>query len=97
MAHKCPRCGEDVSRAYGGSAQMAAGPVGALFCAAFGAFQCKKCSKIPTGTVYVDLFFDGFEPDTKELHLLASQPSAAPGDAWQDRGRLRGSCAALDA
>ena len=46
MAYKCPRCGEPVQRGYSGGAQMAAGLVGALFYAAFGAFQCKKCGKI---------------------------------------------------
>ena len=46
MAYKCPRCGSDVSRGYSGSAQMTAGLVGALFYAAFGAFQCKNCGKI---------------------------------------------------
>lgn len=29
-------------------------------------------------TVYVDLFFQGFEPNTRELHLLMAQPCAAP-------------------
>ena len=47
MAYKCPRCAEAVSREYSGSAQAAAGLVGALFYAAFGAFECKKCGKIP--------------------------------------------------
>ena len=47
MAYQCPRCGEDVSRGYSSGAQVAAGLVGALFYAAFGAFECKKCGKIP--------------------------------------------------
>jgi len=46
MAYKCPRCGEPVQRGYSSSAQMTAGLVGALFYAAFGSFQCKKCGKI---------------------------------------------------
>jgi hypothetical protein len=46
MAHKCPRCGEPVQRGYSGSAQATAGLVGALFYAAFGSFECKKCGKI---------------------------------------------------
>ena len=46
MAHKCPRCGEPVQRGYSSSAQATAGLVGALFYAAFGAFECKKCGKI---------------------------------------------------
>jgi hypothetical protein len=46
MAHKCPRCGEPVQRGYSNSAQATAGLVGALFYAAFGAFECKKCGKI---------------------------------------------------
>jgi hypothetical protein len=28
--------------------------------------------------VYFELFFDGFEPDTKELHLLVAQPCMPP-------------------
>lgn len=47
MAYKCPKCGSDVSRGYSGSAQATAGLVGALFYAAFGAFECRKCGKIP--------------------------------------------------
>jgi len=46
MAHKCPRCGEPVERGYSASAQANAGLVGALFYAAFAAFECKKCGKI---------------------------------------------------
>ena len=46
MAHKCPRCGEPVQRGYSGTAQATAGLVGALFYAAFGAFECKTCGKI---------------------------------------------------
>jgi predicted RNA-binding Zn-ribbon protein involved in translation (DUF1610 family) len=46
MAYKCPRCGSDVQRGTSSSAQVAAGLIGALFYAAFGAFQCKKCGKI---------------------------------------------------
>jgi hypothetical protein len=46
MAYKCPRCGEPVQRGYSSSAQMTAGLVGALFYAAFGSFECKKCGKI---------------------------------------------------
>ena len=49
MAYKCPRCGGDAQRGYSGSAQMTAGLVGALFYAAFGSFECKKCGKIPRG------------------------------------------------
>lgn len=47
MAYKCPRCGEDVSRGYSASAQSSAGLFGALFYAAFGAFGCKNCGKLP--------------------------------------------------
>ena len=47
MAYKCPRCGENVSRGYSKGAQVAAGLIGALFYAAFGAFECNKCGKIP--------------------------------------------------
>jgi hypothetical protein len=47
MAYKCPKCGEDVSRGVSNSAQQTAGLVGLLFSAAFGAFTCKKCGKIP--------------------------------------------------
>lgn len=47
MAYMCPRCGQAVSRAYSGGAQVAAGLVGALFYAAFGAFECRACGKIP--------------------------------------------------
>lgn len=47
MAYKCPKCGGPVQRGYSSGAQMTAGLVGALFYAAFGAFQCKKCGKIP--------------------------------------------------
>jgi predicted RNA-binding Zn-ribbon protein involved in translation (DUF1610 family) len=47
MAYKCPRCGEKVQRGHSTGAQAAAGLVGALFYAAFGAFQCEKCGKIP--------------------------------------------------
>ncbi len=46
MAYKCPRCGDPVHRGYSGGAQATAGLVGALFYAAFGSFQCKKCGKI---------------------------------------------------
>ncbi len=46
MAYECPRCGQPVQRGYSSSAQATAGLVGALFYAAFGAFQCKKCGKI---------------------------------------------------
>jgi hypothetical protein len=46
MAHKCPRCGEPVQRGYSNNAQATAGLVGALFYAAFGSFECKKCGKI---------------------------------------------------
>lgn len=46
MSHKCPRCGEPVQRGYSSGAQAAAGLVGALFYAAFAAFECKKCGKI---------------------------------------------------
>jgi hypothetical protein len=46
MAHKCPRCGSPVQRGYSSSAQATAGLVGAMFYAAFGAFECKKCGKI---------------------------------------------------
>ena len=45
MAHQCPRCGEPVERGYSSTAQAAAGLVGALFYAAFGAFECKKMWK----------------------------------------------------
>ena len=46
MDYKCPRCGEKVQRGYSGKAQISAGLIGALFYAAFGAFQCKKCGKL---------------------------------------------------
>lgn len=46
MAYKCPRCGESVQRGYSASAQNTAGLVGALFYAAFGAFECGECGKI---------------------------------------------------
>ena len=46
MAYKCPRCGEPVQRGNSSGVQAAAGLVGALFYAAFGSFQCKKCGKI---------------------------------------------------
>lgn len=46
MAYTCPRCGAPVQRGTSSSAQIAAGLVGALFYAAFGAFQCKTCGKI---------------------------------------------------
>ncbi|MCK9555772.1 hypothetical protein M0R36_08175 [bacterium] len=46
MAYKCPRCGKTVQRGYSGGAQATAGLVGALFYAAFGAFECKSCGKI---------------------------------------------------
>jgi len=47
MAYKCPRCGGPVQRGSGVGASAAGGLVGALFYAAFGAFQCPKCGKIP--------------------------------------------------
>ncbi|MGA2586905.1 MAG: hypothetical protein ABSF88_07790 [Candidatus Aminicenantales bacterium] len=47
MAYKCPRCGEPVQRGRSTSGQLAAGVVGAMFFAAFGAFKCKNCEKIP--------------------------------------------------
>jgi hypothetical protein len=46
MAHKCPRCGDPVQRGYSNTALVTAGLIGALFYAAFGAFECKKCGKI---------------------------------------------------
>ena len=46
MAYLCPRCGGPVQRGYSAGAQMAAGLVGALFYAAFGAFTCPKGGKI---------------------------------------------------
>ena len=46
MSYQCPRCEGDVSRGYSGSAQMTAGLAGALFYAAFGAFQCAACGKL---------------------------------------------------
>ena len=47
MAHKCPRCGEPVDRGSSSSAQrVAAGLIGTMFYAVFGAFECKKCGKI---------------------------------------------------
>ena len=48
MAYKCPRCGGPVSRGYSSQAQFSAGLVGALFYAAFGKFECRKCGKIAT-------------------------------------------------
>jgi len=47
MAYKCPRCGEPVQRGSSAGAGYAGGLVGMLIYAAFGAFQCKKCGKIP--------------------------------------------------
>ncbi len=47
MAHTCPRCGLPVQRGYSSTAQWTAGLVGALFYAAFGSFECRKCGKIP--------------------------------------------------
>lgn len=47
MAYKCPRCNNNVTRNYSSNAQQAAGLVGLLFTAAFGAFKCEKCGKIP--------------------------------------------------
>jgi hypothetical protein len=35
-----------VQRSYSDSAQTTAGLVGLLFCAAFGAMECKKCGKL---------------------------------------------------
>jgi predicted RNA-binding Zn-ribbon protein involved in translation (DUF1610 family) len=46
MAYRCPRCGEKVERGNSGTAQMTAGLIGALFYAAFGAFQCKNCGEL---------------------------------------------------
>ena len=46
MAYNCPKCGKAVQRGYSGGAQAAAGLAGALFYAAFGAFECKSCGKI---------------------------------------------------
>ena len=47
MAYKCPRCDGKVSRNYSENAQRTAGLVGLFFAAAFGAFNCEKCGKIP--------------------------------------------------
>jgi len=47
MAHKCPRCGDAVQRGHSKGVQMATGLIGALFYAAFGPLECKKCGKIP--------------------------------------------------
>ena len=47
MAHPCPRCGDPVQRGHSKGVQMAGGLVGALFYAAFGPLECKKCGKIP--------------------------------------------------
>lgn len=63
MAHKCPRCGEAVHRGYSGTAQAAAGLIGALFYAAFGPFECKRCGKIP---------FGDFPPETRKSIILMS-------------------------
>ena len=46
MPYKCPRCSGSVQRGSSNKAQIAAGLVGALFYAAFGAFECKRCGKI---------------------------------------------------
>ena len=63
MAHTCPRCSGPVQRGYSGSAQLAAGLVGALFYAAFGAFQCKSCGKIAR---------DEFPPEVRTKMTLMS-------------------------
>jgi hypothetical protein len=49
MAHKCPHCGDAVQRGHSKGVQMAGGLVGALFFAAFGPMECKKCGKIRMG------------------------------------------------
>jgi predicted RNA-binding Zn-ribbon protein involved in translation (DUF1610 family) len=46
-AYPCPRCGGPTSRGHSAGAQQAAGLVGALLYAAFAAFECIKCGKIP--------------------------------------------------
>jgi hypothetical protein len=48
MAYQCPRCGGNVQRGSSTAAGAAGGLVGALLFAAFGAFQCKQCGKIPS-------------------------------------------------
>ncbi|MBN2191102.1 MAG: hypothetical protein JW728_07840 [Candidatus Aureabacteria bacterium] len=63
MAYKCPRCGKAVQRGYSGGAQATAGLVGALFYAAFGAFECKSCGKIARNE---------FPPEDRKKILLGS-------------------------
>jgi len=47
MSYTCPRCGSPVQHGSHSSAALAVGLIGSLLMAAFGAFECKKCGKIP--------------------------------------------------
>jgi hypothetical protein len=79
MAYTCPRCGDSIQRGYSGSAQVTAGLVGALFYAAFGAFECKKCGKISHSE---------FSPEVRvritvgSLALIATAAMIAVGVIW---------------
>ncbi len=79
MAYKCPRCGADVSRGYSGKAQIAAGLLGALFYAAFGAFQCKKCGKIARSEFASDV---RAKMATGTLLLVVAGAGLAIGVLW---------------
>jgi hypothetical protein len=46
MAYKCPKCGGAASRNHSGTAQAAAGLVGALIYMAFAGLSCVKCGKL---------------------------------------------------
>lgn len=46
MAYKCPKCGGVASRSHSGTAQAAAGLVGALVYMAFAGLSCMKCGKL---------------------------------------------------
>jgi hypothetical protein len=63
MAYQCPRCGNQVSRNYSTTAQLAGGLVGALFAGAFGSFGCKQCGKIPRAE---------FPPDVRNKMMMGS-------------------------
>lgn len=46
MAYKCPKCGGVADRSHSGTAQAAAGLVGALIYMAFAGLSCAKCGKL---------------------------------------------------
>ncbi len=46
MAYKCPKCGGEASRSHSGTAQAAAGLVGALIYMAFAGISCASCGKL---------------------------------------------------